>query len=56
MTIVRRLGTGYACIAMACTVVVAWLAYHEFIEEPAEFAALGLVNVHKDTEAEATAV
>lgn len=52
MTILRRLGIGYAWISGVCLLLVAWLGYHEFVEEPAEFAAMGLTNVHKDTEAE----
>lgn len=52
MTILRRLGIGYAWISGICLLLVAWLGYHEFVAEPAEFAAMGLTNVHKDTEAE----
>lgn len=56
MTIARRMGTGYAWISAACLALLAWLAYHEFVEEPAEFAAMGLTNVHKDTQAELSTV
>ena len=56
MTITRRLGIGYAAITVASLILVAWLGYHEFVEEPAEFAAMGLPNVHKDTEAELSTV
>jgi len=57
MTISRRLGLGYGAVAVVCLLATAWLGYHEFIEEPAEFAALGLTDiVHKDTRAEAFTV
>ena len=52
MTILRRLGIGYAWISGVCLLLVAWLGYHEFVEEPAEFAAMGLTHVHEDTQAE----
>jgi signal transduction histidine kinase len=55
-TIARRMGRGYAFISVVCLTLVAWLAYHEFVEEPAEFAAKGYTDIHKDTEAELTTV
>jgi signal transduction histidine kinase len=56
VTIARRLGVGYAWISAACLVLVTWLGYHEFIEEPASFAALGLSKLHQDTQAELATV
>jgi signal transduction histidine kinase len=56
MTIARRLAAIYGFISAACLVLVAWLAYHEFVAEPAEFATMGLPNVHKNTEAELSTV
>lgn len=57
MTISRRLGIGYGIIAAVCLLATGWLGYHEFVEEPAEFASLGLSDiVHKDTRAEAFTV
>ncbi|MFO1460525.1 MAG: ATP-binding protein [Verrucomicrobiota bacterium] len=56
MSISRRLGIGYACIATVCITLVIWLGYHEFVEEPAEYAAKGLTNLHRDTEAELSTV
>lgn len=56
MSIARRLATIYAWISVACLVLVGWLAYREFIAEPAEFAAMGLTDVHKDTQAELATV
>jgi signal transduction histidine kinase len=35
-----------------CLVLVVWLGYHEFVEEPAEYAAKGMPNLHKDVDAE----
>jgi signal transduction histidine kinase len=52
MTITKRLGIGYATVAAACLLLLGWLWYHEFVEEPAEFAARGLSDLHKDTAAE----
>jgi len=52
VTIARRMAIGYAAMSVACLVLVTWLGYHEFVEEPAEFAARGLTDVHKDTGAE----
>lgn len=52
MTITKRLGIGYATMSSVCVLLLGWLWYHEFVEEPAEFAALGLADVHKDTAAE----
>lgn len=56
MTIARRLGYGYAWMAATCLVLVSWLGYHEFVEEPAEYAAKGLPNLHKDVGAEIATV
>lgn len=56
MTIARRLGMGYAVVAAACLLLVSWLGYHEFVEEPAEFLAQGLTNVHKEIRAELATV
>jgi len=55
-TISRRMGKGYALISAACIALVSWLAYHEFVEEPREFAAKGYTDIHKDTEAELSTV
>ena len=52
MTITKRLGIGYAVMATVCVLLVIWLWHHEFVAEPAEFAALGLTDVHQDTAAE----
>ncbi len=52
MTITRRLGIGYAVMSSLCLLLLAWLWHHEFVEEPAEFAARGLTDLHKDTSAE----
>lgn len=56
MSISRRLGIAYAWIAAVCIALVIWLGYHEFVEEPAEYAAKGLANLHRDTEAELSTV
>jgi len=56
MSIARRLGVAYASISIVCVLVVGWLGYHEFIEEPAEYAAMRLGNIHKDVVAELSAV
>lgn len=56
MTISRRMGLGYALISAVCLALVVWLGYHEFVEEPAEFAAMGLPGIHKDTDAEFSTV
>lgn len=56
MSIARRLGVAYASLSVVCILVVGWLAYHEFIEEPREYAAMGLGNIHKDIVAELSAV
>jgi len=52
VTISRRIGIGYSIMAAACVLVVAWLWHHEFVEEPAEYAARGLGDLHKDTAVE----
>ncbi len=44
MTIVRGVGIGYAAGTVLCLAVVAWLGYHEFVEEPAQYAARGMPN------------
>ncbi len=56
MTISRRLGVGYGSIAAACLMLVIWLGYHEFVEEPAQFRAAGMPNLHQDTQAELSTV
>ena len=56
MTITRRIGIGYALISVVCLTLVVWLGYHEFEEEPTEFAAMGLPDIHKDTNAELSTV
>ena len=56
MTILRRIALGYSVVAVASLITVAWLGYHEFVEEPAEYAAKGLKDVHQDTMPEASAV
>ena len=56
MTITRRVGIGYALISAVCLTLVVWLGYHEFEEEPTEFAAMGLPDIHKDTNAELSTV
>ncbi|MGB8169444.1 MAG: HAMP domain-containing sensor histidine kinase [Chthoniobacteraceae bacterium] len=55
-SIARRMAKGYAVLSAVCLALVAWLAYHEFVEEPAEFAAKGYTDIHKDTEAEFSTV
>ena len=55
-TIARRMGKGYALISAACLALVVWLGYHEFVEEPREFAAKGYTDIHKDTDAELSTV
>lgn len=52
MTISRRIGAGYAVMSTAAILMLAWLWRHEFVEEPREFAAMGLPGIHKDTAAE----
>jgi signal transduction histidine kinase len=56
MTITRRLGIGFAIMASVWVLLLIWLGYLEFVDEPAEFAARGLTDVHKDTAAEASTV
>lgn len=56
MTIIKRLGIGYAVIATLCTLLLGWLWYHEFVEEKAAFAARGVSDLHKDTAAEFSTV
>jgi signal transduction histidine kinase len=56
VTITKRLGIGYAIMASGCVLLLVWLWHHEFVEEPAEFAARGLSDLHKDTAAEASTV
>jgi signal transduction histidine kinase len=55
-SIARRMGKAYALFSALCLTLVAWLAYHEFVEEPAEYAAKGYTDIHQDTEAELTTV
>lgn len=52
MTIVRRLGIGYAVIISLTVLVLGWLFYHEFIAEKADFAAMGLPDIDIDMTAE----
>lgn len=56
MTIIKRLGIGYGVMASACVLLLVWLWYHEFVDEPAEFAARGVGDLHKDTAAELSTV
>ncbi len=56
MTITKRLGIGYAIMSAVCLSLVAWLGYHEFIEEAAAFAARGVSDIHADTAAEESTV
>lgn len=56
MTITKRIGIGYLIMASVCVLLLIWLWHHEFVEEPEEFAALGLGDIHKDTAAEASTV
>jgi signal transduction histidine kinase len=56
MTITRRFGIGYAALAGLSLVLLFWLGYHEFVEEPEEYAARGFAGIHKDTSAEASTV
>lgn len=56
MTITRRMAIGYAAISAVCLALVIWLGYHEFVEEPAEYAAMGLHELHRDTGAEFSTV
>ena len=56
MTIIKRAGLGYAAIAAVCLVLVSWLGYHEFVEEPKEFAERGVPELHKDVSAELSTV
>ena len=55
MTITRRIAIGYGWISVACMVLVAWLGYHWFVQEPAELAAMGLPNVDRNAGAELAA-
>jgi signal transduction histidine kinase len=55
VTIARRIAIGYAWISAACLVLVAWLGYHWFVQEPAELAAMGLPNVDRKVGAELAA-
>ncbi|MCE9611502.1 MAG: HAMP domain-containing histidine kinase [Chthoniobacter sp.] len=52
MTISKRIGLSYILIAVASVVIIAWFGYHEFVQERAEFDALGLPEVHTDLSAE----
>ena len=49
MTISKRIGLSYVLIATVSVVIIVWFGYHEFIVELAEFDALGLTDLHKDT-------
>lgn len=52
MRIAARLGRGFAVLSAMCVLLLIWLGYHEFVEEPANFAARGLGKVHEETTAE----
>ncbi len=56
ISIARRMGVGYAVISAVCLILVGWLTYHEFVEEPREFAAQGFPGIHHDVNAELTTV
>lgn len=56
MTITKRIGIGYLIMASVCVLLLIWLWHHEFVEEPEEYAALGLGNIHNETAAEASTV
>lgn len=56
MTITKRIGISYALIASVSAVLVAWLGYHEFVQEPRVFAAHGVSELHADTSAELSTV
>ncbi len=56
MTITKRLGLRYAFMAVICLLLLVWLGYHEFVVEPAAFAARGVSDLHKDTSAELATV
>lgn len=56
MTISKKLGIGYAIMATVCLILVAWLGYHEFIEEAETFASHGVSDLHQDTAAEFSTV
>lgn len=52
MTIIKRLGVGYAIMASVYLLLMVWLWHHEFVEEPALFAARGVSDLRKDMSAE----
>lgn len=52
MTIIRRLAKGYAAMSLISLGMLGWLGWHEFVEEPEEYAAMGMPELHKDTDAE----
>jgi signal transduction histidine kinase len=55
VTIARRLAIGYAWMSAACLVLVAWLGYHVFVQEPVELAAMGLRGIERSIGAELSA-
>jgi signal transduction histidine kinase len=55
VTIAKRVAIGYACISAACLMLVAWLGYHWFFQEPAELAAMGVPNIDRSAGAEVSA-
>jgi signal transduction histidine kinase len=48
MTISKRIGISYALIASVSVVIIIFFGYHEFVEERAEFDALGYTELHKE--------
>ena len=56
MRITTRIGISYALMASVSVIVVAWLGYHEFVEEAQTFAENGVSELHKDTTAELSTV
>ena len=47
MTISKRIGLSYILIAAVSLVIIAFFGYHEFVEERAEFDALGYTDLHR---------
>jgi len=44
MTLRRRLALRYSIIVVVCLGILSWLTWHEFVQEPAMFRELGLVE------------
>ena len=44
MTLRRRLAIRYSAIVAVCLAILGWLTYHEFVEEPALFRKLGIIE------------